>query len=85
VRLVGDHQLRRGRAGGAVPHNGEQVVLGEPPGRGGDPQDGVDLRASGECGELDPYGAEGNTCSRPGAPVASAVIAAAAAGASPRT
>ena len=62
-----------------MPHNGEQVVLGEPPGRGGDPQDGVDLRASGECGELDPYGAEGNTCSRPGAPVASAVIAAAAA------
>jgi hypothetical protein len=40
-------------AGGAVAHDREQVVIGEPPGRGRDAERGVDLRAPGQRGQLD--------------------------------
>lgn len=49
MRLVGDHELRGGVARGAVAHDREQVVLGEPPGRGGHPERGIHLRGTGEA------------------------------------
>lgn len=66
VGLVRADDLADGLAGRDVLQDGDQVVLGEAPGRGGEPECLVDPVASQDSGEFDSVGPLGADPGRPG-------------------